>query len=247
MHEGSFPDQADSMRDQDQRKSAAHIDLPQFSPSGVALDMDGLLFDTERIYWQVGDTVLQRRGKRYCEALQARMMGRIGLGAVQEMIDFHQLSDRPEQLLAESDEIYGELLSDLLRPMPGLEAWIDHLVESGVPFALTTSSRRRWVDVIFQDIQWRKSFAFILTGDDVTHGKPHPEMYTTAARKFGIQPEEMLVLEDSGNGCASGVASGAKVVAVPNEHTIKQDFSGAVLVAESLADPRLLSLVQSVQ
>lgn len=247
MHDGSFTDQSDLTHDQAQQKLAAQMDLPQFSPSGVALDMDGLLFDTERIYWQVGDTVLKRRGKRYCEALQARMMGRIGLGAVQEMIDFHQLNDAPESLLAESDQIYGNLLPELLRPMPGLEGWIEHLVASGVPFALTTSSRRRWVDVIFQDIPWREHFAFILTGDDVTHGKPHPEMYTTAASKFAIKPQEMLVLEDSGNGCASGVASGARVVAIPNEHTMKQDFSGAVLVADSLSDPRLRRLISPVK
>lgn len=205
----------------------------------VALDMDGLLFDTERIYWQVGDIILGRRGKRYCTELQQRMMGRIGINAVQQMVDFHELSDTPEALLAESDELYGDLLGDLLRPMPGLEVWIGKLKMSGVPFALTTSSRRRWVDVIFSDIPWRDSLAFMLTGDDVINGKPHPEMYLTAAKEFGIPPENMLVLEDSGNGCASGVAAGAQTVAVPNDHTRQQDFTGAVLIAESLADARL--------
>lgn len=209
----------------------------------VALDMDGLLFDTERIYWKVGDTILQRRGKRYCSQLQARMMGRIGVAAVQQMIDFHDLDDPPEQLLDESDQLYGNLLPELLRPMPGLDAWIEHLHSSSVPFALTTSSRRKWVDIIFSDLPWRESLTFILSGDDVSNGKPHPEMYLSAAQRFGVEPTTMLVLEDSGNGCAAGIASGANVVAIPNEHTQDQDFSGAMLVAESLLDRRLWNLL----
>lgn len=212
-------------------------------PEAIALDMDGLLFDTERIYWQVGDTILQRRGYRYSAELQQRMMGRIGTCAVEQMIEFHSLSDSPESLLAESDELYGDLLAEHLRPMPGLEKWIRALMDSGIPFALTTSSRRRWVDEIFCDVSWRDAFAFTLTGDDVSRGKPHPEMYLTAAEKFGVAPSQMLVLEDSGNGVAASVAAGAMTVAIPSEHTRSQNFDGAILIADSLTDPRLWELV----
>ncbi|OYP32375.1 HAD family hydrolase [Rhodopirellula sp. MGV] len=215
----------------------------QSNIQAVALDMDGLLFDTERIYWQVGDTILQRRGFRYSAELQALMMGRIGTAAVQQMIDFHQLDDSAEDLLEESDEVYGELLPSQIRPMPGLEQWVNRLRESGLPFALTTSSRRKWVDVIFETVAWREELAFVLTGDDVTNGKPHPEMYLSAAARFGIAPENMLVLEDSGNGTAAGVAAGAIVVSVPSPHTKDQDFQGAALIADSLLDTRLWELL----
>ncbi|MCC9602072.1 HAD-IA family hydrolase [Stieleria sp. JC731] len=205
--------------------------------------MDGLLFDTERIYWQVGETILQRRGFHYTTELQSRMMGRIGTAAVQQMIDFHDLDDDAEDLLAESDEVYGELLPNQIRPMPGLDAWVDRLRQSGLPFALTTSSRRRWVDVIFESQPWKSELAFVLTGDDVSKGKPHPEMYLTAAERFAVSPEQMLVLEDSGNGTKAGVAAGAVVVSVPSPHTKDQDFSGAALIADSLTDPRLWDLL----
>lgn len=211
---------------------------------GVALDMDGLLFDTEKLYWQVGDTVLQRRGYRFSAPLQQQMMGRVGVSAIQQMIDFHSLSDSAESLLAESDEIFGTLLRQDLSPMPGLQQWIDHLKAKQMPFGLSTSSHRKWVDVIFQDISWRDSLAFVLTGDDVTNGKPHPEMYLAAAKNFGIDPAEMLVLEDSGNGCKAGVAAGAQTVAIPSEHTQAQDFEGAILIAQSLADPQLWDLLE---
>ena len=210
---------------------------------GVALDMDGLLFDTEKLFWDVGDTVLQRRGFRFSHELQQKMMGRVGTQALQQMVDHHELLDSAETLLAESNELYAERLVQGVDPMPGLEDWIRVLIESQVPFGLATSSQRKFVDVIFESIAWREQLAFVLTGDDVVNGKPHPEMYLSAAEKLGVQPAEMLVLEDSGNGCAAAVAAGAFAVAIPSEHTHGQDFSGAKMVVDSLLDPRLHALL----
>ncbi len=206
--------------------------------------MDGLLFDTEKLYWQVGDTVLQRRGFRFSSELQQRMMGRVGVSAIQQMIDFHSLSDDASSLLAESNELFGAMLDTNLQPMPGLSEWIEYLKQSGVPFGLATSSQRRFVDQIFANIPWRKSLQFILTGDDVVNGKPHPEMYLKAAGAMEIDPRQMLVLEDSGNGCKAAVAAGAQTVAIPSEHTEMQDFGKAILIADSLADPRLWTLLK---
>ena len=210
---------------------------------GVALDMDGLLFDTEGLYWQVGDQLLIRRGHRFCKGLQQRMMGRVGVAALQEMVDYFSLTDTPEQLLQESDVLFSQMLEQGVDEMPGMSRWIEFLKESAMPFGLATSSRRKFVDVIFQQISWRQSLAFTLTGDDVTRGKPDPQIYQMAAERLGISTQEMLVLEDSGNGCAAAVAAGACTVAVPSTHTREQNFEGATLVVDSLLDPLLWGLV----
>ncbi|TWU41027.1 HAD family hydrolase [Novipirellula artificiosorum] len=210
---------------------------------GIALDMDGLLFDTERLYWQVGDELLKRRGYRFSQELQTRMMGRVGVAAMQQMIEMHQLPIAADRLLCESDEIYSGLIADGVPPMPGLNRWIDRLIASGLPFGLATSSSQKHVDVILGTVAWSDALAFVLSGDDVTHGKPHPEMYLAAAQRMQIVPQQMLVLEDSGNGCAAAVAAGAQTVAIPNENTREQTFDGAVLIADSLNDPRLWDLL----
>ena len=212
---------------------------------GVALDMDGLLFDTERLYWEVGDTVLKRRGHRYSAELQQRMMGRIAIAAVQQMIDFHDLDDSPEDLLSECDELYVKMLSHDVPKMPGVDRWIETLQRRNLPFGVATSSRRRFVAILFEKIPWRDSLSFLLTGDDVQRGKPDPEMYLMAAERLSIEPTSMLVLEDSANGCAAALAAGAVTVAVPSEHTRLQDFRGVHLVADSLDDPRLAELLGS--
>ncbi|MGC6447349.1 MAG: HAD family hydrolase [Rubripirellula sp.] len=210
---------------------------------GVALDMDGLLFDTESLYWQCGDELLKRRGHRFCKSLQQRMMGRVGVSAIQQMIDFHQLDDQAEELIQESNEVFAGLLERGAQEMPGLSNFIEFLKVNAIPFGLATSSQRRFVDILFRDRAWREDLEFILTGDDVTRGKPDPQIYQMAADRLNLPPHQMLVLEDSGNGCAAGVASGACTVAVPSEHTQDQDFTGATLVADTLEDPRLWNLL----
>ena len=210
---------------------------------GVALDMDGLLFDTEGLYWEVGDQVLQRRGHLFSKTLQQRMMGRVGVAALQQMVDFHDLQESAETLLEESDELYAGMLEKGVPPMEGVNEWIALLKSRQIPFGLATSSRRKYVDVLFETIPWRDDLAFTLTGDDVTRGKPDPQMYLLAAERLGIEAAQMMVLEDSGNGCSAAVAAGAYTVAIPSVHTREQNFEGAMLIADSISDPRLRALV----
>jgi beta-phosphoglucomutase-like phosphatase (HAD superfamily) len=82
-----------------------------------------------------------------------------------------------------------------------------------------------------------------LTAEDVTQGKPHPEIYLTAASRIGVKPGEMLVLEDSEMGTRSAAAAGAVAVSVPHEHSRNHNFSSAYLIAEGLHDPRILRLI----
>ena len=220
--------------------------IPEPHPAirGVALDMDGLLFDTEGLYWEVGDAVLQRRGYRFSKELQQRMMGRVGVAALQQMVEFHSLNDSAETLLAESDELYSAMLKQGVPPIQGVNEWIGFLKQRGIPFGLATSSQRKYVDVLFRTIPWKDDLEFILTGDDVSCGKPDPEIYLLAAKRLALSPAHVLVLEDSGNGCAAAVAAGTCTVAIPSVHTQDQDFSGARLIADSIIDPRIRTLIE---
>ena len=225
-----------------QKEAIPVPNLPQ-PPAAVALDMDGLLFDTESIYFDVNDTILRQRGLRFDAVLQRRMMGRIGTAATQQMIDHHGLHDTAETLLAESDSVYAGMLSSRLRPMMHCQQFIDRLRTARLPFAVTTSSRRRFTDVILATVDWAADLQFVLCGDDVARGKPDPEIYLRAADRFGVPPRSMMVLEDSQHGVAAALAAGAITVAVPNLHTADHDFTGAALIAKSLGDPALAAML----
>jgi HAD superfamily hydrolase (TIGR01509 family) len=209
------------------------------TPQAVVFDMDGLMFNTEDVYWHVGSEVLRRRGREYTRELCHAMMGCTPRSAFEIMIRWHALDDSCEQLAIESEEVFIRLLDDYLAPMPGLLDLLSALETAAIPKAIATSSQPRLVDAVLTRFEMQPRFRFILTADDVVHGKPAPEIYLKAAERFGILPGAMLVLEDSQNGCRAAAAAGAFTVAVPGEHSRTQDFTVADMVIESLADPRL--------
>ena len=212
-------------------------------PKAVVFDLDGLMFNTEELYQQVGGAMLERRGHTLEAALLDEMMGRPSPVALQIMIDWHQLEDTVEMLLAETDEIFAEILESQLATMPGLLELLDTLEYAGIPKAIATSSRRAFASRVLGQFDLERRFLFLLTGDDVENGKPHPEMYLKAAAELGVEPGEIAVFEDSQNGCKAAVAAGTRAIAVPGGHSSSHEFEGAALVAKTLADRRIYELL----
>jgi HAD superfamily hydrolase (TIGR01509 family) len=112
-----------------------------------------------------------------------------------------------------------------------------------MPKGVATSSARRYLETILQRFNLLERFHFTLTAEDVTHGKPHPEIYLKAAERLQVAPQEMLVLEDSHAGSLAAAKAGAVVISVPNEHSRFQDFSHAVAIATRLDDACVLQLL----
>ena len=208
-------------------------------PRAVVFDMDGLMFNTEDVYTLAGEALLGRRGCHFTAELKDLMMGLPPRVSFEKMIQWHSLTESWETLAAESNEIFLGLLPAHLALMPGLLDLLDALEQAAIPKAVATSSGRRLTDACLTPFNLARRFQFVLTSEDVAQGKPHPEIYLTAARRFGVPPQEMLILEDSQNGCRAAAAAGAFAVAVPGEHSRRHDFSVASLVIDSLADPRL--------
>ena len=208
-------------------------------PRAVTFDLDGLMLNTEELYQYVGHELLRRRGRAFTGDLLDAMMGRPNAIAYRTMIDWHDLEDTPEALGVEADEIFDLILEEHLALMPGLLRLLDALESVSVPKAIATSSPPSFVERVLKPFDLAPRFEFVLTSEDVSQGKPNPEIYMQAAARFGITAAEMAVLEDSQAGCTAAAASGALTIAVPAGHSRRQDFSVADLEAKSLADRRL--------
>jgi len=211
--------------------------------AAVAFDLDGLLVNTEELYQDVGTELLRRRGKVFEGDLLDAMMGRPQPIALSIMIEWHGLSDTVETLAAETKQVFQSLLDDRLALMPGVTALVEHLEHHRLPAGVATSSGPDFAHDVLERVGLLNRLNFVLTAADVTDGKPHPEIYETAALRHGVPADQLLVFEDSANGCRSAVAAGAVVVAVPGGHSRRHDFSGAHLVADSLADERIYRLL----
>ncbi|HWB01250.1 MAG TPA: HAD family phosphatase, partial [Pirellulales bacterium] len=157
-------------------------------PRAVVFDLDGLMFNTEELYQGVGTELLRRRGCDFPVELLNRMMGRPGRVSLQMMIDWHGLDDTVEQLAAETTAIFATILDEKLAFMPGLADLLETLERAQLPKAVATSSGRLFATDVLGRFGLIERFAFILTAEDVINGKPHPEIYQTAANRLAVAP-----------------------------------------------------------
>lgn len=200
--------------------SRTGADRPPSTLQAVLFDMDGLLVDTEPLWFEVESLVMARLGGEWTAADQRALIG----GSLPRTVSY--LIDRASgPAAAASDaEIADWLLggmTDLLRsqdvtPLPGAVELIGAVRAAGLPYALVTSSERVIVDAVLGALALREvAFDVIVSGADVRNPKPHPEPYQLAAALVGADPRCCVALEDSPNGVASAEAAGCVTVAVP--------------------------------
>jgi HAD superfamily hydrolase (TIGR01509 family) len=219
--------------------SKASYNLNMNELRAVVFDLDGVLANTEDLYELACSTILGRRGRTYDPPLRERMMGRPVADAIQILIEAHGLTEPIDLLMAECREVLTGLMATSLAPMPGVMHLLDRLLAAKLPIAVATSALREYADFVLTRLDFKQRFAFVLTAEDIKRGKPDPEVFLLASERLGLAPSQVMVLEDSANGCRAAVAAGTFAVAVPNRHTAKHNFDGARFVASTLADPRI--------
>lgn len=209
---------------------------------GAAFDMDGLMFETESVYYKAAEVLLGRRGYPYTDELCRDVMGRPPRYCFEKFIETYNLPETWEALSDESEDIFLELLQEGYETMPGLIELLDALEKAGIPKCVATSSSRRITDAILQKDHIGNRFQFVITSNDITRGKPDPQIYLTAADRLAVPPESLAVFEDSEAGVKAAKSAGASCFALRAEHNRDVDLSAADLTVTSLADPRILSL-----
>jgi HAD superfamily hydrolase (TIGR01509 family) len=213
----------------------------------VVFDLDGLMFDTEALFFRVASEMLRDRGKVFTVDIMRAMIGRQPAESGRAFQTLAGLDEEPQALMAEAKGRFEALIDSAVQPMPGLLSLLDYLRDFGLPTAVGTSSGREYADRLLRGHGLRDRFAFVLCREDVTLHKPDPEIYRTAATRFGLEPAEVLVLEDTPTGLAAAKAAGTFAVGVPHDHSPASDLAGADMVVRSLDDPALLARVALVR
>lgn len=184
-------------------------------PAAVLWDMDGTLIDTEPYWVEQEHLLVEAHGGTWSNEHAMALVGN-DLRVSAEYILGHSTIEMSV------DDVVGVLLEGVKQRVrehvpwrPGARELLESLVAQGVPCALVTMSWRSLVDILVAALP-PHTFAAIITGDEVHHGKPDAEPYLRAARALRVPLEECVALEDSPPGVASAVAAGVPTIAVPH-------------------------------
>ena len=201
--------------------------------------MDGTLVDTEPYWVEAEYALAARHGGTWSNVHALNLVGN-------DLLDSGRYIREHMGIDVEPAAIVEELLDDVVRRVeeavpwrPGARELLDDLARSGIPCALVTMSYRRFVEPILAGLPVG-TFVAVVTGDEVSRGKPHPEPYLTAARLVGVEPEDCLAIEDSEPGTTSAVAAGCTTLVVP--HHVPVDQGERRVFRESLVGVRVGSL-----
>jgi HAD superfamily hydrolase (TIGR01509 family) len=195
----------------------------------VMFDMDGLLVDSEPLWFEAEGVVMARLGGAWSETDQRVLVG----GSMDSTVGYllSKGTTQPEPAVVARwliEEMVGLLRTRPLPVMPGAVELVREVRAAGLPYALVTSSEPEVVEAVLARLP-AGSFPVTVCAADVTVAKPDPEGYLLAAAKLGVDPRYCIALEDSPNGVAAAEAAGYRTVAVPGVAAVPERPGRVVL------------------
>ena len=203
--------------------------------NAVFWDNDGVLVDTEHLYFQATQQVLRSVGVQLTEEQYIDLFLVQGTGAW-HLAEEAGISPAAFEGLREArNALYAQWLGQAPRLLPGVAGVLEALHGKYI-MGVVTSSRRDHFNLIHQSTGLLKYFDFVLAEGDYARSKPDPEPYLRAIERSGVAPEACVAIEDSERGLASAIRAGIRCMVVPSTLTRGHRFLGAYRILESVSD-----------
>lgn len=186
---------------------------------GVIFDMDGLLFDTEMIYYRATQKAADTLGFSYSKELYMKY---IGISDQELFKDYHEMykehgKEKVDKFIRQAyEDTYQEFESGNVPLKEGVLELLELLKEKEIPRVVASSNVRSAIELLLKNANITSYFDAIISCEDVTRAKPDPEIFQVALQKLGTKAEKTLVLEDSFHGVTAAHTAGIPVIMIPD-------------------------------
>jgi beta-phosphoglucomutase len=210
--------------------------IPMHDIYAAIFDMDGVLIDTYHAHFQSWLSMARRAGLSFSEAEFAPTFGRTSREIIAHFWGGGRLSDAEIAALdGEKEAAFREIIAHDFPAMPGVHKLLTDLNNADWRLAVGSSGPPENVDLTLDRLGKRDLFSAIVTGMDVTRGKPNPQVFLLAAKRLGVPASRCVVIEDAQPGIAAAQAAGMAAVGLVSTGRTREELAAADLVVDSLA------------
>lgn len=213
-------------------------------PQAVIFDLDGTLIDNNAYHIEAFKAFYDKIGKPFTlDEYKQHINGRVNREIFDYVFNTTLSPEKSEEYTNEKEGLYRELYAPHIKPITGLIDFLNELEAAKIPKAVATSGIIPNINFMFEHIPIRNYFFSVIDSTQITHGKPHPEIFLKAAVSVNAVPSECIAFEDSLAGIRSAKAAGMKVVALTTTHTA-EDMADADLIIKDYTEISLTKLRQ---
>lgn len=197
------------------------------SLKALIFDFDGLILDTESPELAAWQRFYAQEGQRLDLDIWGQIVGGDGVSGFNPVSYLESLTGRTYPAAAVREQVHAWAWEQLSRQdvLPGVRDLLASARDEGLKLAVASSSSHAWVDGHLARLGLEAFFDVVVCREDVAQAKPHPDLFLLAARRLGVSPNEVIVLEDSPNGVQAAKNAGMFVIAVPNSVTLGLKFN----------------------
>jgi len=201
----------------------------------ILWDNDGVLVDTEELYFSATRDILTKAGIDLSRDLFIKISLKQGRSAFDLAVEQGFSPEIIIQLRSERNQRYSELLRNKVHVLDGVEDTL-HQLHGKILMGVVTNSRREHFEIIHTSTGLLHYFDFVLTCEDYKKSKPDPEPFLTAIKRTELKREHCIIVEDSERGLDAAKAAGIRCIVVPTYLTRDSDFQGAYRVLNSIQE-----------
>lgn len=201
---------------------------------GAVFDWDGVIIDSSKHHEESWERLAREISKPLPPGHFKRGFGMKNEFIIPKILAWSDEVEQIKQLSLRKESLYREVVKERgIEPLPGVKTWLQKLADAEIPCVVGSSTHRKNIETALEIIELRGYFAAIVSSEDVTHGKPDPEVFLKAAQKISREPKQCVVFEDAHVGIQAARNAGMRVVAVATTNPLAE-LTDADLAVERL-------------